>query len=92
VLLSLVVFVLGCATADLKKKAMAKEQLGNSLLQDGRYQDALRELIDASELEPNSPTIHFSIGNAYQGIREHEGNFSLQDGHSASSQVSRCLE
>jgi len=72
VLLSLIGFVLGCATADLKKKTEAKEQLGNSFLQDGRYQDALKELIEASELEPNSPTIHFSIGNAYQGIREHE--------------------
>src|SRR4030042_1966940 len=72
-LLSFVVLVSGCATtSDSKKKAEAKENLGNSLLRDGRYQDALKELIEASELEPNSPTVHFSIGRGYQGVREHE--------------------
>ncbi len=79
-LLSLLALVIGCATADVRRKVEAKEQLGNSLLQDGRYQDALRELLEAAELEPNSPTILFSIGNAYQGIREHEKAISYYKG------------
>jgi tetratricopeptide (TPR) repeat protein len=72
-LLSFLVLVSGCATtSDSKRKAEAKEKLGNSLLRDGRYQDALKELIEASELEPNNPTVLFSIGRGYQGIKEHE--------------------
>ena len=74
-LLAFFFFLGGCATTDpavVKRKAEAQEQLGNSLLRDGRYRDALKELLEASKLEPDSPYIHFSIGTAYQGVREYE--------------------
>ena len=71
-LLAFLLLVSGCATSDMKRKSEAKEKLGNSFLRNGRYHDALKELIEAAELEPNSPTVHFSLAQAYQGIKEHE--------------------
>ncbi len=64
--------LLGCATTqavDVKKKADAKHQLGNSMLYDKNYQGAVTELREAAELDPENPNIQNSLGLAYQGLR-----------------------
>ena len=64
--------LLGCATtppADLKKRADAKQQLGNSLLFEKNYQAAVTELKEAAELEPENPNIQYSLALAYQKLK-----------------------
>ena len=64
--------LLGCATTqpvDGKKRADAKQQLGNSLLYEKNYQGAVKELREAAELDPENPNIQNSLGLAYQGLR-----------------------
>lgn len=64
--------LLGCATTqtvDIKKKADAKYQLGNSLLYEKNYQGAVSELREAAELDPENPNIQNGLGLAYQGLR-----------------------
>jgi len=46
--------------------------LGDSLLQEGKYQDALRELLEAAEVDPENPGIQNSLGLAYQNLREYD--------------------
>ncbi len=61
----------GCATqmGATKEKALAKEKLGNSLVQEGDYQGGLKELLGAADLAPESVSIQSAIGYTYQGLR-----------------------
>lgn len=68
--------LLGCATdqasqPSTRKRAQAHEQLGTSFLIENNYQGALRELMQASELNPDSAAVQNSIGLAYLGLREY---------------------
>jgi len=48
------------------KKAKAKENLGISLIRDGDYQGALKELIQAAELDPENADIQNALGTAFR--------------------------
>jgi len=66
----------GCATDEAsrtstKKMAQAHERLGTSFLSEGDYQAALRELLKAEELKPDSAEVQNSIGLSYMGLKEH---------------------
>ena len=73
IILCLSVFCSGCATnmADAKKRAVAKEQFGNSLLREGKYQEALKELMEAAELDPENAGVQNAIGYAYRGLGQY---------------------
>jgi type IV pilus assembly protein PilF len=67
--LSLAVLLLGCATeqgskAQPKKMAKAHEQLGASLLVAKDYQGALKELLQALELKPDSADLGLKESNS----------------------------
>jgi len=66
------VLLFGCATSTTadKKTALAKEQLGNSLVREGDYQGGLKQLLEAAELDPESAGIQNAIGYTYQGLRD----------------------
>lgn len=72
VFLSFSIVLWGCATGmtSTKKKAEVKERLGNSLVQEGKFQEGLKELLQAAELDPESAAIQNALGLAYQGLRE----------------------
>ena len=72
--LSLFVIIAGCVTtgSPTQKEKEARVQLGDSLLQEGKYQDALRELLEAAEVDPENAGIQNSLGLAYQNLREYD--------------------
>jgi Tfp pilus assembly protein PilF len=72
--LSLLVVVGGCATtrSSTTKEVEAREQLGNSLLREGKYQDALQELLEAAKMDPDSASIQNALGLTYQSLREYD--------------------
>ena len=66
------ILLFGCATnmtAD-KKTALAKEQLGNSLVREGDYQGGLKQLMEAAKLDPERASLQNAIGYTYQGLRD----------------------
>ena len=71
-LLCAIAFISGCATqtVNMREKARAQEQLGNSLVREGKLQSGLKELLKAEELDPESPSIQNALGYAYQRLRE----------------------
>lgn len=58
--------------ASRKGLADAKEKLGISLIQAGQNQKGLKELLEASDLDPGNAAIHNSIGLAYRNLGELE--------------------
>jgi len=59
---------LGCAAPSLEKKkeASARMQMGLTYLEQRNVPAAMRELTEASELDPENPEIDVSLGLAYQ--------------------------
>ncbi|MCL5966975.1 MAG: tetratricopeptide repeat protein [Deltaproteobacteria bacterium] len=58
----------GCAgpTADMKKEADARMEMGISYLEQRNIPAAMRELTRASELDPGNPEIDMALGLAYR--------------------------
>lgn len=56
--------------------ALVKNQLGNYLVEDGNYQQALPYYLQAVELEPGEPLYHYQLGSL---LREFRG-FLITDG------------
>lgn len=66
VLLLLPIFLAACSSAPRQKEeAMDHMRLGDSMLREGRPTQALAELIQASELDPDNPVIRNILGIAY---------------------------
>ncbi|MBI5586651.1 MAG: tetratricopeptide repeat protein, partial [Deltaproteobacteria bacterium] len=62
----LLVLSTGCQTSpDVKEDALSRMRLGDSLLQEGKATQALKELLRAVELDPENPTIRNLLGIAY---------------------------
>ncbi len=61
------ILFIGCATSQGEKKNIADLHLrmGTSYLQQGNYPQALKELLEAVELDPKSPVIHNNLALAY---------------------------
>ncbi len=59
---------IGCAgpSADKKKEASARMQMGLTYMEQRNMPAAMRELTSASELDPENPEIDMSLGLAYQ--------------------------
>jgi type IV pilus assembly protein PilF len=55
----------GCASSTAKQEAELHARIGTGLLQQGRFPEALRELLTAEKLDPKSPTIQNNLGLAY---------------------------
>lgn len=55
----------GCATSKSKDEAQLHARIGTGLLQQGRYPEALRELLIAEKLDPKSPMIQNNLGLAF---------------------------
>lgn len=53
-------------TADMKKEATARMQMGVTYLQQKNLPAAMRELTRAAELDPENPEIDMTLGLAYQ--------------------------
>jgi Tfp pilus assembly protein PilF len=73
--LALLVLIGGCVTttrSSTKKEVEAREQLGNSLLREGKYQDALEALLEAAKLDPDSASIQNALGLTYQSLKEYD--------------------
>jgi type IV pilus assembly protein PilF len=67
-------FFTGCATAptvDTKAGASAHMQLGISYLRQNNIPMAMRELSEASQLDPDNPEVDLGFGFAYQARGEH---------------------
>ncbi len=60
--------LLSCSgpTADMKKEASARMQMGVTYLEQRNLPAAMRELTKASELDPDNPEIDMMLGLAYQ--------------------------
>ncbi len=58
----------GCASPspDRKKEAAARMQMGVTYLEQRNLPSAMRELMKASELDPENPEINMALGLAYQ--------------------------
>ncbi len=67
----LAIFLIGCAenSALIRKKSLALENLGNSLIQQGDLRAGLGKLIEASKLDPENANIHNELGLAYSNLR-----------------------
>jgi tetratricopeptide (TPR) repeat protein len=69
----------GCA-AKLKQKNQEKAQyylqIGNSYLANGKYQLALRNLLEAKRLVPSSPVVMNSLGLAYFGLEKYDNAYA----------------
>jgi Tfp pilus assembly protein PilF len=71
--LVLLAFGLGCATTQgpevaeqVERQSKAKYNMGIDHLENGRTAMALRELLDAEQLTPNDPWVHFALAEAYR--------------------------
>jgi len=60
--------LLSCSapTADMRKEASARMQMGVTYLEQNNLPSAMRELTRASELDPENPEIDMMLGLAYQ--------------------------
>ena len=60
--------LLSCSapTADMKKEASARMQMGITYLEQRNLPSAMRELTKAAELDPENPEIDMTLGLAYQ--------------------------
>lgn len=60
--------LVGCASSspDMKKEAAARMQMGVTYLEQRNLPSAMRELVKASELDPDNPEIDMALGLAYQ--------------------------
>jgi type IV pilus biogenesis/stability protein PilW len=60
--------LLSCSapTADMKKEASARMQMGVTYLEQRNLPSAMRELTKAAELDPENPEIDMTLGLAYQ--------------------------
>jgi type IV pilus biogenesis/stability protein PilW len=60
--------LLSCSgpTADMKKEASARMQMGVTYLEQRNLPAAMRELTKAKELDPDNPEIDMTLGLAYQ--------------------------
>ena len=67
----LAIFLIGCAenSALIRKKSLALENLGNSLIQQGDLRAGLVKLIEASKLDPENANMHNELGLAYRNLR-----------------------
>lgn len=54
-----------CASNKAKNEAQLRARIGAGLLQQGRYPEALRELLAAEKLSPNDASIQNNLGLAY---------------------------
>jgi Tfp pilus assembly protein PilF len=70
--LTLLLFPLGCAQdkAVSKKGVQAKKDMGIALLQDSDLQGALKELLEAAEMDPTDAEIQNHIGYIYRELEE----------------------
>jgi tetratricopeptide (TPR) repeat protein len=55
-----------------KAQAQAKQNLGIALLDDGNAQAALKNLLEAVELDPENESLHFAVGRAYAQLEHFE--------------------
>ena len=60
--------ILACSTptADMKREASARMQMGVTYLEQRDLPSAMRELTKAAELDPENPEIDMTLGLAYQ--------------------------
>jgi type IV pilus assembly protein PilF len=66
ILLLLLAFLTACSsTFRQKEAALSHMRLGDSMLREGRPTQALAELIQANDLDPNNPVIRNTLGIAY---------------------------
>jgi type IV pilus assembly protein PilF len=62
----LLVLSAGCQTSpQVREQALSRMRLGDSLLQEGKPTQALKELLQAVEMDPENPTIRNLLGIAY---------------------------
>ncbi len=66
--------ILACSTptADMKREASARMQMGVTYLEQRDLPSAMRELSKAAELDPENPEIDMTLGLAYQARGDHE--------------------
>ena len=79
VLCLLAAILAGCAgpSADRKKEADARMRMGVTYLEQRNLPAAMRELVKASELDPENPEIDMALGLAYQA----RGDLSKAEEH-----------
>lgn len=62
----------GCATSEQnRQRAKILSNMGFSHLQQGDSTSALRELLEAANLTPKDPTVHYGLGLAYNAKSRH---------------------
>lgn len=66
VLLASLVFITACATSSWnKEQAESHLNIGQAYLGSQRYNEALKELLQAEDLTPRDPKVHYYIGTTY---------------------------
>ncbi|MFC1532364.1 tetratricopeptide repeat protein [Thermodesulfobacteriota bacterium] len=69
--------------ATTEGKARAMENMGLSLAREGNLRAGLAHLLEAAELNPNSPNLNYELALVYRDLGEHD--LSLQHFHKALS-------
>lgn len=63
--LTLALLMCACVSAHRKEEALLHLQVGSSFLREGRYPDALRELLLAEKADPSNPIVQNNLGLVY---------------------------
>jgi type IV pilus assembly protein PilF len=63
--LALALTLCACASSHSKEEALLHLQVGSSFLREGRYPDALRELLLAEKADPSNPVVQNNLGLVY---------------------------
>ena len=72
-------FIITCcagSVASRKERAQVQEDMGRSLVVNGKPRDGLVYLLESEKLNPSNPEIHYNLALAYREIDEYE--LSLQ--------------
>ncbi len=71
----LVIVIAGCATTQIKRKeeqALRVRKLAEAFLAEKKYQPAYRELLNALEMAPKDPHVHYDLGIFYYEKKKFE--------------------